>query len=47
VYRVSDLLHAGSGGIYIEMVRKTVAGYQILHDVLGHGATADIAVANK
>ena len=44
---VSDLLAAGSRGVDVEAGGKAAFVHHIVHDVLGHGAAADVAVADK
>jgi len=44
---VADFFGAGGGGVDVEVIGEALFGYQILHDVLTHGAAADVAVANE
>ena len=44
---VADFLAAGRRGVDVEAGGKVALVDHILHDVLSHGAAADVAVANK
>lgn len=43
----ADLFGTGGGGIDVEAVGKGLLVYKILHNVLCHGTSADVAVADK
>ena len=45
--RVADFLTAGRSGIDLELVVKVELVDQVGEDAFGHGAAADVAVANK
>ena len=44
---ISDFLPAGSRWINVKLVSETFLVDHVLEDKLGHGAAADIAVANE
>ena len=47
VYRVADFLCAGGRGGDVEIGGLVGFGDHVFQDVFGHGAAADVAVANK
>jgi hypothetical protein len=47
VRRVADLLTAGRSGVDLELVVEVQLVDQVGEDAFGHGAAADVAVANE
>ena len=45
--RVADLLTAGRSGVDLELVVEVQLVDQVSEDAFGHGAAADVAVADK
>ena len=45
--RVADFLAARCGGVHLDLVGEAGFLHEIFHDKFGHGAAADVAVANK
>ena len=45
--RVADLLGAGGGGCDFKFIRKPGFGHKVFHYKFGHGAAANVAVADE
>ena len=45
--RIADFLAAGGRGGNVKTVGLTAFFYHVLHDELGHGGAADVAVADE